>query len=155
MAKILTDLAGTPKNSSVNAMFASARLANPNAKKPLPRVCRPGGVANADTSCSTHHANVTSVNSTVRYRRIRTVHKLYGVTAGSSGRSSPRFESRRFGSRRVCSSGGGPPWPTTSSSSSSRWLLLLLLFRRSDPPLSWSLFLEKIGIVDARPRRHL
>lgn len=105
---------GIPKKMRVNIILANARPANPNEVKPLPLILKPGGVANADTSRTTHHTNVTTVSKTVMNRRRRMLQRLYGDTAGSSGVSA-LLESTRLGSRRVCSSGGADP-PSSSSS---------------------------------------
>lgn len=64
-ASILTDLDGTPKNNKVKNIMDNVKLVYPKAKKPLPLVWNPGGVANADTSKITHHKNVSAVKKRV------------------------------------------------------------------------------------------
>lgn len=47
-------------------MLAKVREAKPNARKPLPLVWKPGGVANVDTSSTVHQMNVKIVKRKVR-----------------------------------------------------------------------------------------
>lgn len=49
-------------------------------KKPEPLECMPGGETKIDTSSNTHHRNVMMANKTVKYRKNRTLHRLYGDT---------------------------------------------------------------------------
>ena len=76
LTKTRTDLDGTPKKMRVKIRFAKDKLAKLKAKKPLPLVWKPGGVAKADTSTITHHTNVTRVKKMVKYRRTLMLHRL-------------------------------------------------------------------------------
>jgi hypothetical protein len=49
-------------------------------KKPDPRECIPGGLMKMATSKSTHHRKLRTRKRTVKYRRNRTLHRLYGDT---------------------------------------------------------------------------
>ena len=71
---------GVEKKRSTIRRTPTVKVVKEKSKKPEPLECMPGGLTKMDTSNSTHHKKLIIAKRTVKYRRNRTLHRLYGDT---------------------------------------------------------------------------
>lgn len=76
---------GTAKNMRATKILPIVKVVNEKSKKPEPLELNFGGLTNNDTSRSVHHKKVMTRKIISNHLSARTLHKLYGDTAGSSG----------------------------------------------------------------------
>lgn len=155
MLKMLIAEDGTAKKINATKIFPSVRDVKEKSKNPDPLELKYGGLTKIDTSNSTHHKNVMTRNKISNHLRARTLQRLYGDTAGSSGLRYPGALSsltinlvRSFASSDVRAglADDEPGLSTTTSFSSSPSCLLphndTIFFYRSSLSLISTLMLS-------------
>ena len=80
---------GTAKKMSATRRLPMVRVVKEKSKKPEPLELNFGGLTNIETNSNTHHKKVMTRKMTSNHLKARTLHKLYGDTAGSSGLRYP------------------------------------------------------------------
>ena len=73
-------LEGVEKNKRTVRRRPKVKVVKEKSKKPEPRECIPGGLMKMDTSNRTHQRNVMMEKNTVKYRKNRTLQRLYADT---------------------------------------------------------------------------
>jgi len=76
---------GAEKNNKATRRLPAVKVTKAKSKKPDPRVCIPGGETKIETRSNVHQTKLRKKKRNVKYLRNRTVQRLYGETAGSSG----------------------------------------------------------------------
>lgn len=85
MLRMLIAEEGTAKKMRATKIFPIVKVVKEKSKKPEPLELNFGGLTNRETSKSVHHKKVMTRKTISNHLKARTLHRLYGDTAGSSG----------------------------------------------------------------------